>query len=315
MDVAIVGFGHIGKRHYEAIQKLSEKYDLRLVGVVEPDPTNLTGFNTRHFQSLEALYDKHTPDLTIIATPHFLHPQQTIFCLERGSHVICEKPMALYRQDAERMLDMALRKHRHLFLVQQLRFQPHLKVLKKQLNPDEVFHIGVNLYWNRNEAYFREKPWRAKAQYSGGPLFTQFSHFIDLLLWLLGSLTIDFTSFSRIVNTIIDYEDTGIVTLSRGNTTISIDYTISAQPNNIVSSVTILSRNGTIIISGQYCENIQVIGEYSVHVQPLDAQSLHQQVIANAIEVINGKGEPATNALEGLKVVELIENIYSHRNL
>ncbi|NPA34101.1 MAG: Gfo/Idh/MocA family oxidoreductase [Chlorobi bacterium] len=315
MDVAIVGFGHIGKRHYEAIQKLSKQYDLRLVGVVEPDPTNLTGFGVPHFKSLEELYDAYMPDLTIIATPHFLHSQQTIFCLERGSHVICEKPMALHRQDAEQMLDMALRKHKHLFLVQQLRFQPHLKVLKNQLNPDDVFHIGVNLYWNRNEAYFREKPWRAKAQYSGGPLFTQFSHFIDLLLWLLGSLTVDFASFSRIVNTIIDYEDTGIVTLSRGNTTISIDYTISAQPKNITSSVTILSRKGTIVISGQYCENIESIGGYAVKSQPLDALSLHQQVISNAIEVINGRGEPATNALEGLKVVELIEGIYSHRNL
>ena len=315
MDIAIVGFGHIGKRHYKAFERLKEKHGLRLVGIVEPNEDNLKGFEVPHYRSLDELYKAHVPDMTIIATPHFLHPQQAIYCLEHGSHVICEKPMALHKAEAEQMLDMALRKHRHLFLVQQLRFQPHLQKLRTIVKSKDIFHVGVNLYWNRNTNYFTEKRWRAKARYSGGPLYTQFSHFIDLLFWMFGSLSVEFASFSRIINTAIDYEDTGIVTLSHESATISIDYTISAQPQNVSSTVTILSRKGTVIISGQYCENISAFGEYNITSEPLEPLVLHEKVLANAIDVVRGSGEPATNALEGLKVVELIENIYAHRNL
>ncbi len=313
---ALVGLGHIGRRYLRLFDQLAKQAEL--VAVADPRPL-VSVVSTPIYSSLSDLLSAHHPDVVIIATPHYLHEELTLQALDAGAHVVCEKPMALTRSSAERMLDYALRKHRHLFLVQQLRFQPHLRWLVQQVRTGQIGslqQISLNLYWNRNAEYFRQAPWRARKATSGGPLFTQFSHFIDLLYWLLGEIEVVQALFDTFyLQDVVDYEDSGTVLLRSGPTQIALQYTIAAQPLNDTSRVTMLTSQTPVLIEGQYMQRIEAPGLDNVPTfEALQPDELHREVIKNVIATLQGQAEPMTNALEGVKVVDLIERIYQFRN-
>ena len=156
-------------------------------------------------------------------------------------------------------------------------------------------------------------------------MFTQFSHFIDILYWLFGDISeikSRFNSFNH--KKLTDFEDSGIITFNINSGGFgSINFTTSVWNKNFESSMTIIAENGTIKIGGQYMNEVEYCNIKDYKMPDLEktrpgndygsykgsAQN-HDFVIENVIQVLNHKDKIKTNALEGLKVVEIIERIY-----
>ena len=124
---AVIGCGHIGKRHAEMIERNEES---ELVALVDIKPKEQLGINTykaAFFNSVDDLLQ--SPELTQIdviniASPNGYHVEHALKCLEAKKHVVIEKPMALNKQDAELVIYKALNVHKHVFAVMQNRYSP-----------------------------------------------------------------------------------------------------------------------------------------------------------------------------------------------
>ncbi len=327
---AVVGCGHIGKRHAEMIQRNTAAELVGLIDEMPKDALNLTEFNVPFFSSLtEFLLSGTAVDVITIATPNGFHAEQALQCLAAKKHVVIEKPMALHKQDAERVIFKALEVNKQVFVVMQNRYSPPsvwIKELVDSKKLGKIFMVQLNCYWNRDERYYTADSWHGKKALDGGTLFTQFSHFIDMMYWLFGDITqiqAKFNDFNH--QKLTDFEDSGFVSFDFVNGGMGcLNYSTSVWNQNLESSMTIIAENGSVKIGGQYMNEVEYchIKDYIMpELTPTNpgndygaykgsAQN-HNYVIKNVVDVLQGKTTISTNALEGLKVVDIIERIYN----
>ena len=187
---AIIGCGTIAKRHAEQIQAFG-----KLVAVCDiiRSKAEEVGkkYNVEVFSSIDELFaNKKGIDVAVICTPNGLHAAHSIISLRAGCHVLCEKPMAIHSSDCLVMIQEAEKAGKHLFVVKQNRFNPPVVAVKKVLDEKKlgtIYNIQLNCFWNRDAKYY-ENSWKGTMELDGGTLFTQFSHFIDLLYWMVGDV-------------------------------------------------------------------------------------------------------------------------------
>lgn len=328
---AVIGCGHIGKRHAEMIYRNEESELLALVDVKPKEELGISSFNVPLFSSLEELLQSDIAkdiDVINIASPNGFHTDHALKCLEAKKHIVVEKPMALNKQDAEKVIFKALHVHKHVFAVMQNRYSPPSVWIKELIESGtlgNVYMVQLNCYWNRDERYYKPESWHGKKDLDGGTLFTQFSHFIDIMYWLFGdieNIQAKFNDFNH--STLTDFEDSGFVSFDFVNGGMgSLNYSTSVWNQNMESSMTVIAENGSVKIGGQYMNEVEHchIKDYEIPVlAPTNpgndygaykgsAQN-HHYVIENVIDVLNGRAPITTNALEGLKVVDIIERIY-----
>ncbi len=323
----IVGCGRIAQRHAEHIKTFGT---LSAVCDTASDKAKKLGaeYGAAWFTSIDGMLSG-IPDLDIISvcTPNGLHAIHSIQALKAGKHVLCEKPMALTVSDCSAMIHAAERANRRLFIVKQNRFNPPVVAVKDLIDQGKlgkIFSVQLNCFWNRNPEYYQNS-WKGTKDLDGGTLYTQFSHFIDLLYWFLGdvdSLQAKTGNFDH--QGLIEFEDTGVVILKFLNGVIgTINYTVNAYKKNMEGSLTIFAEKGTIKIGGQYlneleyqCLETDAITDLppgnppNNYGQYFGSMSNHDKVYKNLVEVLNGHGAIATSGMEGLKTVEIIERIY-----
>ena len=200
---AVIGCGHIGKRHAEMISREPDTELAALCDTAEKDSLGIEKLNAPFFSSPEKLFASGLEfDTVNICTPNGLHAQQALLALENRKHVVCEKPMGLHKQECEQMIHKALQVNKQIFCVMQNRYSPPsvwLKEIVEKKIIGEIFIVQLNCYWNRDERYYRKGSWKGTQQLDGGTLFTQFSHWIDLLYWLFGDFKDIQAKFSDLI--------------------------------------------------------------------------------------------------------------------
>ena len=335
LSFAIIGCGNIAKRHAEQVQTFG-----KLVAVCDIIRSKAEELGKKHnaevFSSIEELFaDKKEIDVAVICTPNGLHAVHSVISLKAGCHVLCEKPMAINSSDCLVMIQEAEKAGKHLFIVKQNRFNPPVVAVKKLLDEKilgSIYSIQLNCFWNRDAKYY-ENSWKGTLALDGGILFTQFSHFIDLLYWMIGDVK-HVKAFRKNFShkNIIEFEDTGVVILEfvqkdslRENGVIgTINYTVNSFQNNMEGSLTIFGEKGTVKIGGQYLNILeyQKIQDHVIPSLPIDnkaneygfyqgSMSNHDKVYKNLVDVINNNAQMAANSYDGLKTVEIIEKIYA----
>jgi predicted dehydrogenase len=328
---AVVGCGHIGKRHAEMIQRNEQAELVALIDTKEKSDLGIDNYTIPYFQSLESfIVSDIACDVINIATPNGFHALQAMQALQAKKHVVIEKPMALSKNDAEKVVFKALEEHKHVFAVMQNRYSPPSVWIKEIVTSGllgKVFMVQLNCYWNRDDRYYKSGSWHGNKALDGGTLFTQFSHFIDIMYWLFGDIE-NIQTRLRDFNhtTLTEFEDSGFVSFDFINGGIGcINYSTSVWNTNLESSMTIVAENGSVKIGGQYMNEVEYCHIKNYHLPELaptnpgndygaykgSAQN-HHYVIQNVVDVLNGKAPITTNALEGLKVVDMIERIYAN---
>lgn len=325
---AIVGCGRIAHRHAEHISKFGKL--VAACDILKEKAVELSSkYHAVPFSSLDELLNAGIEiDVVSICSPNGLHAQHTISSLKAGCHVLCEKPMALTVQDCEEMIKEAEKANRRLFIVKQNRFNPPVMALKNLVDEGKlgkIYSVQLNCFWNRNDAYYHHS-WKGTKALDGGTLFTQFSHFIDLLYWIVGDIkTVKAFIGNYHHENAIEFEDSGTVICRFYNGAIgTIHYTVNAFEKNMEGSLTLFGEKGTVKIGGQYLNELeyQSIDGYSItdlppgnppnnYGQYFGSMSNHDKVYQNVVEVLRDGGVIATNGFEGLKTVEIIDRIYS----
>ena len=330
---AVIGQGHIGKRHAEMIRLNPDSELIAVCDVLSKEQLGLTDIKEAYFSNIDDLLAADLDiDVINICTPNGFHAEYAIKALQVKKHVVLEKPIALTKNDAEDILFKSLEMSRHVFCVMQNRYSPPsvwLKELIENHTLGDIYMVKLDCYWNRDDKYYKKGNWHGDAKLDGGTLFTQFSHFIDIMYWLFGdvqNIRGNFADFSH--KELTDFEDTGVVTFDFVNGGMgSLNYSTSVWDANLESSITIIGSKGTVKVAGQYMNDVTychikdyVMPELSPSNPPNDyglykgsAQN-HHYVIENVIEKLSDKGTITTNVLEGLKVVDIIERIYVVRD-
>jgi predicted dehydrogenase len=330
---AVVGTGHIGKRHAEMIQRASEADLVALVDTRSQKECGAENFNVPFFSSIEELLQSDLDiDVVNICTPNGLHAAQSLKALEMKKHVVCEKPMGLSKDNCEKIIFKALEVSRQVFCVMQNRYSPPSQWIKSLITDGimgEIFMVQLNCYWNRDNRYYKKGGWKGTQELDGGTLYTQFSHFIDIMYWLFGDIDNIQGKFKDFIHEdSTDFEDSGFVSFDFVNGGMgSLNYSTAVANQNLESSMTIIGENGSVKIGGQYMNDVEIcnIKDYEMPVlapsNPANdygpykgSAANHNYVISNVIDGVKGRKSPTTNALEGMKVVEIIERIYKVRN-
>lgn len=328
----VIGYGNIGKRHARHI--MAHPY-ARLSAICDSVaeqysqlPTTLS-FVARHTDYRQVL---QMPEVEVVnvCTPNYLHADMTIAALEAGKHVVCEKPMALSSSDCRRMIAAAAQNDRKLFVVKQNRYNPPVTAVKSLLEQGilgRVYQVQVTCFWNRDDDYYLQSAWRGRKALDGGCLFTQCSHFIDILYYLIGSVQCTAGSIANFGHRhTVEFEDSGAFVLrsTRDNTLVSFSFSTCAHSRNMEGAITIIAERGVVKIGGQYLNTIEYqdiancqIADLPEGNPPNDygaykgSMSNHDKVIENVVETLNGRTNIATNGYEGMHVVEIIEQMYA----
>ena len=324
---AIIGCGRIAQRHAEHIAKLGT-----LVSVCDIDKAKAdilaTEYQAKPYYDLnDLLQHEKEADVVAICSPNGLHASQTIATLRAGFHVLCEKPMAISVHDCGEMIKEAERANKRLFIVKQNRFNPPVEAVKNLLDEGKlgkVYSVQLSCFWNRNADYYQNS-WKGTRSLDGGTLYTQFSHFIDLLYWLIGDVrkVRAFTANAGHKD-LIEFEDSGVIALEFFNGALgTINYNVNAYKKNMEGSLTIFGELGTVKIGGQYLNELEYQSIEGLEIKDLPkgnpannygqyqgSMSNHDKVYQNVIDVLTKQGVIATNGFEGLKTVEIIDKIY-----
>lgn len=331
ISFAVVGFGHIGKKHAIMVDGNDQS---ELVAVVDADASRQAEAKKMFqsiavFESMEALVESGiSPDVVNICTPNGYHAAQAIQALSAKSHVVIEKPMGLTRQECEEVIFKSLQVSRHVFCVKQNRYSPSSKWLKSLMDENRLGKINMvqlSCYWNRDDRYYKKGGWKGTKTLDGGVLFTQFSHFVDIMYWLFGDIqNIVATSTNFNHQGITEFNDSGLVQFEFVNGGFgSINYSTAIWDKNFESSIVVIGEKGTVKVSGQYMDKVEYchIKDYEMPELPppnppndygdyKGSAANHHYVIENVVDVLTGKSQISTNALEGMKVVEMIERIH-----
>lgn len=327
---AVIGCGHIGKRHAEMISRNPNTELIALIDIKSPDKLGIAAYSkVPFFSSLdEYLATNPVVDVVSVCTPNGLHAEMALRCLDAKIHVVIEKPIALTKSDAEKVVYKALSVHKHIFGVMQNRYSPPSVWIKEMVESGklgDIYMVQLNCFWNRDERYYTDESWHGDKSLDGGTLFTQFSHFVDIMYWLFGdidNINAKLKDFNHAQLT--DFEDSGIVHFDFVNGGMgSINFSTSVWDSNLESSMTIIAENGSVKIGGQYMDKVEVckVKDYEMpELAPTNpgndygaykgsAQN-HNFIFENVVDVLHGNKGITTNALEGLKVVDIIERIY-----
>jgi len=326
IQFAIIGCGHAAAIHAAQIGRFGV-----LAAVCDIVPAKGKAFAEKHgarfYPELKQLLKHETAlDVVVICTPNGLHSRQAIAAMRAGYHVLVEKPMALRVRDANAMIRVARQTGRHLFTVMQNRFNPPVLAVRKLLEEKrlgKLYSIQLNCFWNRNADYYKNS-WHGTNELDGGILFTQFSHFIDLLIWLFGPVK---HVKSVLRNTSdrqdIDFEDTGVVLFEwKSGMLGAMNYTINAFAKNQEGSLTILGEKGIVKIGGEYLNTLayQHIDQYRIKYKEDDSPANvygtyqgsmrnHDKVYKCLVDTLKKNKPYYTNPEEARATIQLIEQI------
>ena len=326
----IIGYGHIGRKHAQEILK-NPQTELKIIADINPLqlPQNLPHVITT--ESVLELLSNQSINVVTIATPNGTHATLAIEALKSGKNVVIEKPMALTTQECERIIETSQITGKQVFCVMQNRFSPPSVWLKNLIENNQlgtIYQVMVQCWWNRDERYYIPNHWHGTLQHDGGILFTQFSHFVDLLYWLLGDINITHSRQHQFNHqTLTEFADAGDFNFEFGIDRVgkgSFIYSTSVFEKNFESSITLIGEKGTVKVGGQYMNEIVYcnIQDYQLPDLPptnqpnnygnyLGSASNHEYVVQEVVNTLKFNAPIQTTAVDGKNVVSIIEQVHN----
>lgn len=330
--MAVVGCGYIGHRHIAMIEAHPEM-ELAAVADIRPAEVCDAPRGVNFYPTLEALLSAEgSLDVLSVCTPNAYHADMAVLALNRGLSVIIEKPMALSAADSLRVAEAEKRSRGRVFCVFQNRYTPssawlHGLIAEGRLG--RIASVSVHCFWNRDGRYYKPGTWHGTADIDGGTLYTQFSHFVDILLWNVGPIDVTSATFGDFAHAdSTDFEDTGafIFRTRRDGAIGSFAYSTAVQGQNLESSITIIGTKGSVRISGQYMSDVEVcaIEGYAMPQLPppnppndygayKGSAANHCYVFDNVADALLRGAKPDAPWADGHEVVDTIGRVYALR--
>lgn len=332
MKYALIGCGRIATNHMkaavnnqleiaavcdilpEAMENLLEKHGL------EKDPSIV------RYVDYRLLLDEVKPTLVSIATESGIHAEIALECIDRGIHVIIEKPMAMSIADADEIICRSEEKGVKVAACHQNRFNVAVQKTRAALEAGRfgrLSHGSIHVRWNRNEGYYTQAPWRGTWAQDGGCLMNQCIHGIDLLRWMMGDEVEEVYGTTRQqFHDYLEAEDVGMAVVKFKNGAIgTIEGTTNVYPRNLEETLYLFGQNGTVKIGGTSTNNIDV-WNFSDETEADEANKNlkeatsnvygngHTSLFSDMMEAIETDRKPYVDAVAGRNALEMILAIY-----
>ena len=195
--LGIIGIGNMGSAHAKNVAA-GKCPDFVLTAVADIKPDRLAWAaaelpaSVKRYDSAEALLERGEVDACMICVPHYDHPKYAIACMQRGIHVMVEKPAGVYTKQVREMNEEA---KLHPDVVFGMMFNQRTNCIYRKVR--ELVQSGayggirrtnwIITNWYRPQAYYDSGDWRATwAGEGGGVLLNQCPHQLDLWQWICG---------------------------------------------------------------------------------------------------------------------------------
>lgn len=321
IQYALVGCGRIAHKHLPEIQRTG-----MLTALCDTDEQKAhqlaAGTTARVYTRIDDLLEQE-PAVTVVVvcSPNGQHAEHAIKSLQAGRHVLVEKPMCLSSAAAWSMRDTAHFFRRQLFVVQQNRFAPPVQTVKRLLEQNalgRILSFSVTGIWHRPQAYYTGG-WQGHPEQDGGILFTQFSHFIDLLLWFLGDIRV--VAAQQQQNGLrqhFEMADTCTALLQTNSGALgTAHFSINAHGSNKEGAITLVGELGTVKIGGPYLNTLDWLDTRSaIAPAPVAGQapgaSYHGVVYHQLVQALTGQPHQLPAIAESLRTVAFIEQLHKY---
>ncbi|MBQ9785737.1 MAG: Gfo/Idh/MocA family oxidoreductase [Clostridia bacterium] len=321
----IVGCGVISHAHAAAI---CECDGAALVGVFDRNPSKREAFAARYgvraYASYEDMLADGEVDAVCICTPSGLHADQAIDAMQKGKHVVLEKPMALNAADAERVVRTAEASGQTLTVISQHRFREDIVRLKRLIEEGAFGTLVLcDLYMKfwRDPAYYAGSTWRGTwAMDGGGALMNQGIHGVDLMRYLVGDMKL-LRGRAKTQLHGIEVEDTAAALVEFDCGALGVIEASTAAYPGFSRRIEIHGTRGYATVADSKLEKLCVDGEMLVdrHIE-VDAATAsdptqmshvgHWLQMRNFVAAIRGEEALLVTARDGYEAVRLIESVY-----
>lgn len=329
IGVAILGAGDIANIHIEAYQQFKKR--CRIVALADiftekaQEKKEKYGLDCDVVGDYKELLGREDIQLVSVCLPPSMHCETSVAFLERGIHVLCEKPMAPCLEECDRMLTAAKAGNAKFSIVAQNRFKQDIMKTKTMLDRKalgDVYFVQANSTWWRGDNYY-DLWWRGTWEKEGGGCtFIHAVHHIDLLLWLMG----DVQELSALVanqnHHNSEVEDVSVSTIRFRSGAVGVmtanllhhgeeqRFIIDAEKGTIEIphkiSVSRQQQNGYPEDDVEACEALQEVFRDIEDLKYTD----HCGQIENMLTAIEQNTQPLISGEEGRKTLEFISAVY-----
>lgn len=324
LGIGLIGCGAISKTHLKAIEGSNRGKLVALCDIKEDKVQKLADqYGCKVYNDYKELIKDATVDVIHICTPHYLHGEMIAEAVKAKKHVLCEKPIVMNMKDAEEIKNLD-RQDCKIAVCFQNRFNPTSIKIKDVTQAHTLGKlIGVKGFvtWYRDEAYYKDSDWRGSfATEGGGVLINQSIHTLDLLQWFGGDIEwIKGNTSTRLLNEIIEVEDTADATIQFKNGAIGLFYATNCNVVNSPVELEITFERGSLRVFNNRLYLIQK-GEMSELISDQvskDAKSYwgesHSILIDEFYQAIINNTEDYIHFEDGLTAIKMIDGIYRSR--
>ena len=265
LKFAIIGCGRISYKHVEGL--VENKDVASLVATCDVEMTlaeakkdeyikkmNDSSVTVGAYKDYKVMLEEEDIDVVTIATESGYHAEIAIYCMNKGKHIIVEKPMAMSIEDAEEMIAVAKKNNVKLAVAHQNRFNKPIQKLREAIEGNKFGRImsgTARILWRRDDNYYKQAPWRGTWDLDGGTLMNQCIHNIDLMQWMLGSEVERVYAETETFRNPIEAEDFGAIIVRFKNGAIGIiEGSAVVYPKNLEETLSIFGTEGTVVIGG-----------------------------------------------------------------
>ncbi|MBQ9730095.1 MAG: Gfo/Idh/MocA family oxidoreductase, partial [Clostridia bacterium] len=243
MKTAIVGLGVIGKVHEKVLETLS----IPAACACDILESEILRYGEKGYQNYSKMLEEEKPQVVHICTPHYLHAEMIIEALERGIHVLCEKPICIQKEEIENILEAEKRSSAQLGVCFQNRYNPSTLLAKELLSGKKIRSAEGSVRWHRDAAYYAQAQWRGKKRTEGGGvLVNQAIHTLDLLQLFCGMPSkVIATCENRSLQGVIEVEDTVNMTCM-GKVNFSL-FATNAEVNERPAEIRFIMEEGEVV--------------------------------------------------------------------
>ncbi|MCL2412730.1 MAG: Gfo/Idh/MocA family oxidoreductase [Bacteroidales bacterium] len=277
IKLALVGCGRISKRQIEAVQAI-DGIDIAIVCDSDENKAKATAeqLNVLYTTDYKTLKDV---DVVSVMTPSGMHPHHVIEIAENTNipYIVCEKPISLTQREAYEMFERVEKAGKILLPVYQNRYNPLIVFLKNLIDNGKLGNIHqfvCNIFWNRNDAYFNID-WHGTKAYDGGVLYTQASHYVDMIHYLFGKIKNAYGVGGDMRKLEVHDSISAICEMQNG-TVGALNATVSTYRTNYLTELTVIGEKGTIRLSGTNLNQIDFWDVEDMEKPDMDFKIDHQ---------------------------------------
>lgn len=284
-----------------------------------------------YFEDYKKMLDSGLCDAVLIEVPHYQHPEMVIECLNRGIHVICEKPAGVYAKQVKEMNAVAEKSDALFGMMFNQRTNCVYRKMRELIAAGEIGEIQrvtwIITDWYRTQFYYDSGNWRATWEgEGGGVLFNQCPHQLDLVQWVVGKLPKYVNGFCKYgkwhdieveddVTAYFEYDNgaTGMFITTTGETPGTNRFEVSGTLGKLLceNDKLYLSKNETDSIEhGKTCKSGFAKPKcQTVEVETDGKNEQHAGIINNFTAAILGREPLMVSGTDGLAGVELMDAI------